>query len=106
MSRFFIKRNVRLMVKVYFFFAFIGAVAPFSPSVLNSYKKEQFSSEQLSAKTFIGEQSAAEMDRALVVASPDKALNIRFELIRSAEKSLDITYYSIERSECIDAFFR
>jgi putative cardiolipin synthase len=98
MRHLFIKRNIRLLIKTYFFFAFISAITPFTPFVSNNYKKEQSSS-----KACFGEHATSGGDRARVVVDSEQALNIRLELIRSAEKNIDIVYYSIERSECIDA---
>ncbi len=58
---------------------------------------------ELGGTQYYGDGSAGP-DRALVVETPTDALNLRLELLRSAEHTLDIATYRIDNSQTAHAF--
>lgn len=59
--------------------------------------------ETLGETQYYGDGSTGP-DRALVVETPTDALNVRLELVRTADETLDIVYYKIGDSESARAF--
>lgn len=98
MKRFFRKKNIYMLLTVYFVFAVISSVTPYA-----SFASDGYSEEILLRETCFKDHSASGTDRARVVADPAEALNIRLELIRAAKKNIDIVCHCVERSCCIDA---
>ncbi len=75
-------------------------------SILPNLKKiniTEQTKEQLDEKTFTKDTTG--VDRAALIAEATEALNIRMEMVRAAEHTIDIVMYKIVDSESTRAFF-
>lgn len=85
---------------LFLFYFFLGAIIPYLfPSKINDQKKQEFNKTQYTSdKNIIGP------DRVCIIESPKDAFNVRLEIIRNAEKTLDISSYKFKDDPCTEAF--
>lgn len=88
-----------IALAVWLAFALVASTVPYiSQKSVSESKKQEF--DQTS---YYGDGSAGP-DRALVIETPADAMNVRLEMVRSAQTTLDIANHIIKDSETTQAF--
>lgn len=93
-------KGVRSVLTLYLLYALIGSTVPWLPII--SPKPDE---ARLPALDPYAQNSGDEgNDRALLIETPEDAFAVRVQMIRAAEKSLDIAYYALATDACGQAF--
>lgn len=92
-------KTICLALCFFLIYALAGATLPFfTGRSLSEESVKEVASNQYYSDT-IGP------DRVYLVESPEDALNVRIAMLRSAQKTIDVTYYKFTPGESSDMFF-